>query len=619
MLAVYLFVFSYKTKLFNDELLVRDMMWLDIWAMVFLIVLLLIWKADMTRPLKGWICISAFSIYCFIAVCMIFDGTPFGYNSYWGDHTFHQAMLLKFMSYARPTDFYYQNLPPFYPPAYFLSMAIYGRLFSIEAYKLMKIGTLAIYLLGPGLLYYSWKKLVPSFQAVFITISCFIIFHGGVPIAFTSPHTFLGYTFFIPWWLYFIEQIKPPDNIRRFYPSGVVIGALLFMTYPYVFFIGGFLLILKTLLYRRWTYFGETKSIHLKRAWIVMGGTAVLSSIYWLPPLISILTYGGKPADQEYFHIGATGLKFGFLDFSLPGLMFLSGLYFCLRRPNARINKGLLILLGGSILFYFLGSILGVLDRPINIVKGMHFILYFSGPLIGLAATGIIYRDKLLNRSKPAITIVIGLIFLWLLTNFNGLAKSDGIKTARTAKVKTWDIKPQEIETIKGSVFLTADNSFPAFYPVFMFISINQHYSHPAARYEQRADFLIQLQKINDPYLFHTALRHNIYDRVDYFMPRLENDRLVMSLNMSNYPNRSLMKKLYFDKDLISNELLFENVGGHIYRLSDEIEAEEIPVWAKSFSSGEDSLRYIQRLKLLQQSLDTTGQRIISEHTGLGE
>jgi hypothetical protein len=615
-LGWYLFFQSLPDKEFTEELLVYDLLWMDCWSLSFFALVVMTWLAPLRWSVRAPLLIVAFSAYGFVTGSLIFDGTPYSYNGFWGDQTFRQAMILKYMTFSWPTDFFYADLPPFYPPAYFLSLSLLGRLFSIEFIKLLKIGSLLIYLLGPVFLYIVWSRLVTAFQAALITIATFLFWSYGEAMPFYSPHAFLANIFFVPWWLFFIERVRSTPVTWRFVLWGGICGAVIFMTYPYAFFIGGFLMVLRSTLLLRWTYLSCSSTCRLLPAWLVLAAVALLSAPYWLPSLLSVVQYGGKPGDQEWFHIGHTGIKFEFLSFSLRGLLFLGSLYLMMRRSFSPLSRGLLTLVGASVLFHLIGTFMGSVGHPLNLQKATEFLIFVGGPIVGLAIATVVRYGRRRRQSKHALAIMVALILLVFLHNFNTFAKHGGVKSARTSpSIRTWGTVAEEMSERTGSVFLTAHGKFPAFFPVYMFIGNNQHYSHPASRFGQRYDFLYNLQDVHDPYIFALALRHNIFDAVDYFMPRLKDDHFEIPIGLSNYPIRTYHKALEYGRDVVSDTLLFvKETGDHLYRVRDPASYElGLPVSSPGFPSH-DRLLYLMRLRMISEALTDNGRALLIEY-----
>jgi len=243
--------------------------------------------------------------------------------------------------------------------------------------------------------------------------------------------------------------------------------------------------------------------------------------------------------------------------FSLPGLLFLASLVYALRRPQTNLNRGLLLITGTTTAYYLLGTFLGGFYSPVNLIKANEFAIILAGPFIGLSLAGLLRWSRLKPKMQYAVPVLALLLVAVFLHNFNVHAKSKIVRTARTTAVPTWNLDPGEMSKRKSSVFLTANEALYAFYPVYAFIANNEHYSHPASNFKDRYDFLNLLQENKEPYIFNLALRHNIFDPVDYFMPRDNKGRFVIPVSLSNYPNKFTSKQLTFDKSLVADTTLF--------------------------------------------------------------
>lgn len=613
--ALFLFSYAHPAKSFNEAQLIRDLIWLDAWALFFYLLVVILWIAKLPWRTKAWLYVACLSVYGFVTVAVVFSGTPYSLNSYWGDQQFRQAMILKFVSFFLPGDFYYKDLPPFYPPVYYFLLSVYARLFSLEAYKMLKIGSMLIYLLGPACLFYFWRRLVTPFQAFFVTFATYLFSSYGYVYPLAVPHAFLADSFFIPWWLYYVERVKRPPNSWKYYLVGGLIGAVLFSTYFYAFFIGGVLLLLRTTIFARWEFFKKASHFELKKALGILLSAALFSAPYWLPLFLSVFFNGIDRSRGGWHHMGSTGIVFKYLEFSLPGLLFLGGILYALRRVSVALYKGLLLLVGTSIVYWLIGSVLGVYDMSINLVKSRQFIVVLAGPFVGLAVAGIIRKSLLSKKNRYVAAVIASLVLLIFLHHFNGIAKNDYVKRARTSIVPTWNTDAEEMKCRKGSVFLAGSPNFPSFYPIYCFTTTNEHYAHPASRYKKRYDFLYILQEIDDPYLFNLALRHNIYDRVDYFMPRKKGNFFEILVNLSNYPNRSYLKTLQYPQRVFTDSLLFKKeTGNNLYAVLQTPLVFSREKYVYATTSFKDSLLFLGRLRWIRESLDSSGKELFDQY-----
>ncbi|HWR82782.1 MAG TPA: arabinofuranosyltransferase [Candidatus Deferrimicrobium sp.] len=614
-LGAYLFVSAQPAKVFSDEQLIRDAIWLDGWAVFFFVLAVVIWCLKTSWKVRFSLVIASFSLYAVVTISLILNGTPYSLNAFWGDQQFRQAMVLKFASLAKPGDFYYRDLPPFYPPAYYYLLSLYSRLFSVEAYKMLKIGGLLIYAAGPFLHFFFWKKLVSPFQAFFVTLSLYLLCSFGPVTPLAVPHAFLADSLFVPWWLLYIEQVKGPTTRFKHYLVGGLIGALLFCTYFYGFFIGGVLLLLRTTVFARWRFIRQAVHFSMRRASGVLVTAAVLSAPYWLPLFISIANSGIDRSRGGWHDLASTGLLLQFLEFSLLGLLFLTGILYAVRRAHVPLYKGMLLLAGVSIVYLGVGSVLGSVGIPINLVKVRQFVTVAAGPFVGLTVAGLVRREFMSRKRRRVITVLASLLLLVFLHNFASVAKQEETKTARTARVPTWNTNSEEMAQRKGAIFLTGNPELPSFYPVYCFLTTNEHYSHPASRYKQRYDFLNLLQGVGDPYLFHAALRHNVFDAVDYFMPHKKDTFYQVLANVSNYPNGLYTKTLRFPPGVVADSFLFvKQTGDHLFAVVDRAHRPEKKKYDFETLTTADSILFLARMRLLEKSLDEVGRSALDRY-----
>ena len=616
-----LFLPTLTIRPFTEAGIIRDLMRLDVWSLLFLAVIAILWRASGSRTLKSWLLIACFAVFGFTSVAVIFSGTSFGLNAFNGDQTFRQAMVLRFMTDWLPSDYFFKDLPASYPPAYYWLLSLWGRVFSVEAFKLLKVGHLLVFLLGPPVLFCLWKTVVSKPQAALITVATFLFAGFAKTVAFVSPPAFVGNMMFIPWWLRYVEQVRAPRSNRAAWIGGGLLGAVIFTTYPYAFLIGGLVFVLRAAGGRFFFWLKLPDRYGRLRLYGAALMTVLFSMPYWLPALISIVRFGSKPADQAWYHIGHPGVRFQFLELSWLGLLFLLGILWSVRRARSRVHRALLMLLAGTITFYFIGTLLGLADRPINIPKAKEFILFFGGPMVGLALASVHrFSGRFSPRLKTVCSVSGLLILLPFLNDLNSLANNDMVRTARKAEVPSWSLNNKVMDARKNAVFLTPHMSLSSFYPVYQFLPVNQHFANPACRYEDRFDLLYLSQQAGDPGLFHLLLCYNRFDRVDFFMPARSRDSLKMTVHLSDYPDGHFDRELYWPLRYVQDDRCFrrEADGYDLYRV--------LPDWAGAAGgyfdgwSGttSDSLVALLRASLVSPLLSDSGQHLLRGYVGAG-
>jgi len=618
MAGILLFWYSLTRWQTGEYQAVWDIQWLNAWLLVLPAVLFVLWRRRNDARLRSWLILLCFSLWGFVAVSVVFHGTPFSWNGYWGDQKFRQAMILKFMTFLVPRDFYYKDLPPYYPPLYYYLLSWYGRVFSVEYYKLLKIGTQLIYLLGPTLLFILWRQVVSRHQAVVITLATFVV--GGLyyHLPLSVPHEFLSGVVFIPWWLRYVEGLGRPCTAWRRYLAGGVIGGAVFMTYYYVFFIGGLLVLVR---FGHWLVRRGCRPPSRFRPGQTFGmlaAVALFSVPYWLPLLLTMLTVGNHPSQREWFHLYYAELHFVFLRFSVPGLLALASIYYLYRRRSTAIARSVLGLIGAAVGLYGLGYLLGNLGQPILYIKAGEFMFVLAGSMIGFMVAGLLRAERRKGLTRGALGLLTLILMVVLVQDFTSLPKVREVETARKSGPQEFGTDPEEMAARAGSVFLTTHETFASFFPVFQFNAINQHYAHFASRYLERHNFLYLLQVVDDARLFHLALRHNKYDQVDYFMPREVDGNVEVWSNLSRYPDRFVDRTLRYSQEFVDDTALFRReTGDLLYQVLASTPPAEVGGYTRAYASGRDSLLTAYELYLLSRHLDSTGGRLLMEYASL--
>lgn len=618
-LGGFLITYAWPSRVFNDIDLIYDLMWLDVWVIAFLVLAVAIWLLSASTRLSIYSTLLAFSIFGVVTTCLVFAGTDYSINGFSGDQQFRQAMILKFMTWGWLGDFYYKDLPVFYPPLYYFLLSIVARLMALEAVQMLKVGSMLIYLLGPFALFWLWRKVVSPVKAFCITVATFLICSSGSVYPYLVPHAFLADSAFIPWWLHYVEGVN--RRSRRswlWYAAGSVIGGCLFATYFYAFFIGGFLLLVRGVAGVLWRPLRASAS-HFDwwRAVRILVGAAVVSAPFWLPLFLSIAEFGGDRSRGGWHHAGNTGIRLAFMNFTIPGVLFLTGIGYCARRYRTPLSQGLLLLLGAAVLFLGVGSLLGGLDMPINRTKTPQFVLMMAGPFVGLLFASLLRLGGRLRKVRLVVLPILLTAVLILTNGFTGVARSGPVRRARTAGHPTWNTDAQEMADRVGSVFLSGHSVLSSFYPVYGFMSMNEHYSHPASRFLARHNLLCRLQEIDDPALFHLALRHNAFDAIDYFMPLSDNGKVAIQVNLSNYPNRHCTKRLFFAAAVVLDTLLFEKVTGDLLYEVRPVPEVSYELNLAGSLSDRDSLMALAQARSLRSQLDEVGQDLLDTEAGV--
>jgi len=614
--GVAMFWHSFPRRVFSEEAYIYDLIWLDAWAVAFILVAVFIWYARMSESRRAVWLIGAFSWFGFIGVSLIFAGSPFYLGGYGGDALFHTAMVLKYKTFIWPVDFFYKGLPTFYPPVYYWLLGLMARVFSIEAYHALKLGGMTLYLIGPMLLYLQWRRFTPPTLAAFASIISFLFVSFGHAILFLAPHAFLGNAFFIPWWLYYVEQVHVRQPNRSFYLWGGLIGGLIFMTYYVPFFLGALILLIRLLSFGRLrTFWRASSRFRWHPALAVLALAALFSSPYWGPMLWSMVTIANDAAQQEWHQFGSSGIALKFFEFSMQGVLFLVAVLWLARRVHRPLNRGLLLILLTLFPFLFIGSVLGALDHPVNLIKLREFTAVLGGPVVGLLVGFMLRFGERRRRGFRWAALAGMVIVLFLVSGLVEFGKNGGVKQARLTAEENWGFTEQQAAEFEGKVFLTGHHSLYCFYPVYAFLFANQHYAHPAADYTTRFRFLELLQQAPDSYLFWVCLRYNRFDAVDYYWPLSQGGDFTIPANLSNYPNGHEGRTLVYPERLTEDSTLFVKATEFgVFEVASEDRANAI----HDCPSAESAAEMAEWLGQIRTFLNPEGRQLASDYVGNG-
>ena len=177
-------------------------------------------------------------------------------------------------------------------------------------------------------------------------------------------HSWLGVAVFIPWWLWAVLGVgrAPARGARRAHRRvGDRRGAGLRLLLP-----------LRPRGDRSRAAAGAAPvgrgprgmalpPIDLRRAGIVLGGSAVLSAPYWGPLILSVLRNGGQVGFNRFYTSDFVDVRFRFLTFDVVGVAMLFGLVSLLvTARRSTVSVALLALLAAAFVYY-LADYVGVL------------------------------------------------------------------------------------------------------------------------------------------------------------------------------------------------------------------------------------------------------------------
>lgn len=482
---------------------------------------------------------------------LLYQGTEYGANGHWGDNGNRLAEICKMMAYGSFfQDWYLKDLPSYYPPGWFALMAVYAKVLGIEAYQSVKFGYLLIYLIYPWLLFFSWRKLVSPLASAAIVVVTLLFAHRQMDWVYYESVT-LG--LFIPWWLYYMERglVWAPGTSmlrKRDYILGSLVGGALLMTYYYWFFVA--LLALPISLA---AIFFQTGSLRtglreLRHKLVMWTGVAIVSAVYWVPLLLSLLRHGSESTQHQWFFLEQADLTNYTPDFNLEVVLTWIGIFSVLYYWRIWGNGKLAWLWLAAVASLLIDRVFNCYELTIQSRKVLDFVHLFAIPPLGIAA--ITWWRQLSDRRdlRRGLMGIAAVVLLLAVNAHVDERNSEHYRRALAMRFPYDDVEVFRSVDTYHSVFLTQYYNESCYLPYYLFIPLNNMTAHPAGQYSQRAAFLEEVSHVTEPALFAYALAYNKYDRVDYIYLPLDtiSRRLKISLYQGDFNRQPVPKSIQF-------------------------------------------------------------------------
>lgn len=456
------------------------------------------------RQAPRWVWPLWLGVVSALAYWLLVDGLPMMLWGLRADEVTIAAMYERF-AHNLGSDFSYANLPPFYPALFFQIFGAIGHALAWNGIKIAKVASaLALFgipsalywvqakfwqrrpeLAGPGPL--AWVLSAMLLGGVFLDWDAFI----------TKPYELLAGLGVILWTTYLVL-----DNNQLAWPRWRALkygvsGGVLFLTFYFWFFLAAIGVALHNV-------FGPKVSGTMYRRYAIVGGlTILIGAIYWAPLVAAYHRLGSENWQLGFLAIpwlATHGLK---LEFTVRGVLMLVGLATLLlgrRRPYVRV---LLALWVTGYVWQLMGlSTIALWGAPLQESKGFDFfsnLVLLLAASYGLEKTWDWFKTQWPQTSSQA-AILVALVLLAPQLLFGQFADDPKVQTTRVtgreadkgvgALAKWFAAEDPAGETL---TLLPGVPQLPALTPVNQFIYFNQHNSHPAARWSERALVLEQM------------------------------------------------------------------------------------------------------------------------------
>ncbi|MFB6355027.1 MAG: arabinofuranosyltransferase [bacterium] len=528
--------------------------WSQPYFSVFLCVLMAILFACLLIPVflpgrykqeRNLLVILMLSVFFSTTLFFMLHPLDYGINGNSGDALYITASIQQYAHSWKLTDYFYTNLPAYYPPLYFYILGRLSHFTGISTHIMRNVGLVHVGLLAPFLLYGLWKKIVPSTQAVFIT---FAVVGLTSYEFFLKPYEFLSFTLFVPWWLYYVEDVsqqKPAGRDWTFCTVGSLIGAVLFCTHYYPFFIGLIYLIIIPVFQFRTQFFTHRFKI--------LSGTALLSAIYWAPLFLSFFRRGMESYKNWWFRPGLAKFPFPYLEFNWKGIILLvgfMGLFFLWEKTLEKALGFFCI----SVYIWTLLGFFGFFTGTPNLYHKSWYLLHDLLLVSFVLSCFYVYRrwSHLFSAHKVSILFLIGWVFFvqsWLV---------DFHRSKKYQKALHANPRQQVLAVVDSlpcspnCVILTNVWSVFAHRPLRSFISSNALYSHPAGLFKQRLTVLESVFTSTNSKRALSKLNTNQFPQIEIMILKNKNKQLYWNVFVNDFPYTYQGRNYYIPRSLFS-------------------------------------------------------------------
>jgi len=473
------------------------------------------------------------------------------------------------------SDFAYQDLPPFYPPLFFWSVAVFGRLFSWNGVIMTKAAAFSTLCAFPVLTYlaqtYLWKgrsanKLDPGKIAFFLAPLCLFLFLDNAAII-GKPYELLAAIATLLWFVYLqIDVLSDKWNWKHVVSYSIVCG-LIFMTYYLWLIFASISFALAGLFIKKddqFKYYGRLAAV---------AGLALIVALPYLGPLVhSYAVHGSENWQAAFFLVERIAFNTDFFyPLSWQSLLLLGAIGTLIVYRKERYIRSLLLLFMSSYIWWGMGlTTIFFYESPMQEFKGFYF---YNRVILAFAlAYGI---EQLWNKASDRYgeiqwkqpVLIIGLLFLSSNLFFGSFTDNPKIRENRVTSAKMPEHKQQVIQFLIDNnqnqvTLLTSLPEVLAFTPINNYIYFNQHNSHPAAGFSERKATIDLLPYASGPEVFYTMLQSAAQAPIERLVLSHFDETFYLYFHLDSFGKGISVDEVLIPDRLITDEyfsLVFKN------------------------------------------------------------
>ena len=426
-----------------------------------------------------------------------------------GDEMFVGAYFTQIIQGSMWQDYYYHWLPPFYPPLYFWSFGMIGRLLALSSITTAKLGIMASVVgifIVPIIFYRSYRLLaeeradeIASSPWYWLVVPVLFIGLIDFDTVLVKPYEVLPALLSVLWLGIFANAIMKSRWRTYDYLWFGLSGGILFLWFYFWWFILAPVVLLLAV--------SAKKRSALWRAFGALAMIGAVSLPYTAPLIVSFWRFGIESWQASYFVPTdfSTFTPWVTLSWRLPWLV--GGLFTLVWFWQRPFMRGLAIGLICAYLYQLVNIVIFLTGgSPAQSAKP--FLFFGTAILAAAAGYGLIalnnnLSNRFFSQSLTKLGLVVALLFLPLTPFIRFIddpviwRQIDIDRKASPAKELSESIAkaaPQYSEI----VWLTSGApELNLYLPLNYYIAYNPHFSHPAVGYSSRLKLIGQLSQAN--------------------------------------------------------------------------------------------------------------------------
>lgn len=481
-----------------------------------------------------------------------------------GDEIFVTAFLQKIAGGFFTSDFFYTDLPAFYPPLYFWALGFFGFIFKLNGVLLSQIGVFLVLFITPYLVYFWQRKHLNNALLLVLTPALVYVVSDWQAIIL-KPYEFISSVLVVLWSIFlFSDLVNKRINRNKIIFYGVA-GGLLFLTFYFWFFLtiiaaGIFKLLVKV---KNNYYYGNL---------ILVGVIALFVALPFLAPLgLSYIFLGAENWQPAWFLPQDLNLYLPFFELSVFGLVSAIAIASLIYYRKEIYIKAAFALLASTYIWQGI-SLFTIYFWDVPFLPAKPFI-FFGGAVISItAAYGIAKFVKEKVKSKQVKIILFVSAWVLLATQLLGGNFVNQTHVQQRMVAMKQGIRPEFSEVInklnsipgisEATILSSGVAELSAFVPLNYYISYNIHFSHPAANFSQRYYFVESLALATSPEDFYNRIKNAPQTQIDALLLLKGEGFYPINFWLDNYPFGGKSYEIRIPASLINDQYfvkLFED------------------------------------------------------------